>query len=218
MDQVNGDDAPHERIERIASALGTGIILVSAGGEIKWVDEKTKARVDGQLRELTLPIRKWSSPSIDCFVSTVDLEVGGKPIRLCVIQETEERRDSGNELFGAIESIMSDSSWITRTIIDKLKAWRFAKRPPAAADLNSLTEREREILALICDGRSTLEISRTLGVSQNTVRNHIASLYRKIGVNRRSAAIIWARERAITKDDIFAHRTARRIRAGPPDG
>jgi DNA-binding NarL/FixJ family response regulator len=33
-----------------------------------------------------------------------------------------------------------------------------------------------------------------LSLSQNTVRNHIASLYRKIGVNRRSAAIIWARE------------------------
>jgi hypothetical protein len=38
------------------------------------------------------------------------------------------------------------------------------------------------------------------------VRNHVASLYRKIGVNRRSAAIIWARERAITSPDALALR------------
>jgi hypothetical protein len=36
------------------------------------------------------------------------------------------------------------------------------------------------------------------------VRNHVASLYRKIGVNRRSAAIIWARERAITSYEFAA--------------
>ena len=32
-------------------------------------------------------------------------------------------------------------------------------------------------------------------MSRNTVRNHVASLYRKLGVNRRSALIVWARER-----------------------
>jgi hypothetical protein len=36
------------------------------------------------------------------------------------------------------------------------------------------------------------------------VRNHVASLYRKIGVNRRSAAIIWARERALTSYEFAA--------------
>ena len=40
-----------------------------------------------------------------------------------------------------------------------------------------------------------------LGLSENTMRNHVAALYRKIGVNRRTAAIIWARERGITGRD-----------------
>ena len=35
------------------------------------------------------------------------------------------------------------------------------------------------------------------GHSANTVRNHVSRLYAKIGVNRRSAAVIWARERGI---------------------
>jgi DNA-binding CsgD family transcriptional regulator len=34
-----------------------------------------------------------------------------------------------------------------------------------------------------------------MGVSRNTVRNNVARIYGKLGVNRRSAAIIWARER-----------------------
>jgi hypothetical protein len=44
------------------------------------------------------------------------------------------------------------------------------------------------------------------------VRNHIASLYRKIGVNRRSGAILWVRERGITGDALRSRR-----RRHPPD-
>ena len=46
-------------------------------------------------------------------------------------------------------------------------------------------------------GLSLRAISRKLGLSRNTVRNHVARLYAKIGVNRRSAAVIWGRERGM---------------------
>jgi DNA-binding CsgD family transcriptional regulator len=107
---------------------------------------------------------------------------------------------------------MADTSWFTRTIIEKLKALRQTTRPrPRASDLDMLTDREREMLGLICEGRSDAQMGTMLNLSQNTVRNHIASLYRKIGVNRRSAAIIWARERAITAQDALGA-TRRRAR------
>jgi DNA-binding CsgD family transcriptional regulator len=106
---------------------------------------------------------------------------------------------------------MSDTSWFTRTIVEKLKAWRQTKQPAArVSDLELLTDRERQILALICEGRSDADMSRLLGLSQNTVRNHVASLYRKIGVNRRSAAIIWARERAITSEEFTSAKARNR--------
>ncbi|WP_354121986.1 LuxR C-terminal-related transcriptional regulator [Bradyrhizobium sp. LA6.12] len=76
-------------------------------------------------------------------------------------------------------------------------------------DLDFLSEREREVLALICQGKSDIDMSEHLKLSENTVRNHVASLYRKIGVNRRSAAIIWARERGITADALGAKRRSR---------
>jgi DNA-binding CsgD family transcriptional regulator len=85
-----------------------------------------------------------------------------------------------------------------------------ARIAPQTSDLEVLTDRERDVLALICEGHSDAQMGAVLKLSQNTVRNHIASLYRKIGVNRRSAAIIWARERGITPHD--ALETRRRTR------
>jgi hypothetical protein len=52
-------------------------------------------------------------------------------------------------------------------------------------------------------------MSVRLHLSQNTIRNHVASLYRKIGVNRRSAAILWARERGITSEVLMGTRRRR---------
>jgi Bacterial regulatory proteins, luxR family len=42
------------------------------------------------------------------------------------------------------------------------------------------------------------DIAQTLGLSRNTVRNHVAALYRKIGVRNRAALVVWARERGFT--------------------
>ena len=59
-----------------------------------------------------------------------------------------------------------------------------------------LTAREREVLTLVCQGKSDPEIGIELKLARNTVRNHVASLYQKLGVNRRSALIVWAESAA----------------------
>jgi DNA-binding CsgD family transcriptional regulator len=48
--------------------------------------------------------------------------------------------------------------------------------------MHSLTNREREICALIIDGRSPKEIARQLFISYNTTRNHLSNIYKKLGV------------------------------------
>ncbi len=58
----------------------------------------------------------------------------------------------------------------------------------------NLTVRERQILNLICSGLGDDAIARKLGLSRNTVRNHGAALYRKIGIHKRSEAVVWGRE------------------------
>jgi DNA-binding CsgD family transcriptional regulator len=67
-----------------------------------------------------------------------------------------------------------------------------------------LTPREREVLTLVCQGKSDPEIATELKLARNTVRNHVASLYQKLGLNRRSALVVWARERGIGAEGVAA--------------
>ena len=55
-----------------------------------------------------------------------------------------------------------------------------------------LTDRKRKSLTLITQGKSDIEIAQVMNLSINAVKTYIRSAYRKIGVTRRSAAILWA--------------------------
>jgi DNA-binding NarL/FixJ family response regulator len=57
-----------------------------------------------------------------------------------------------------------------------------------------LTEREREILALLAHGRSNAEIADELYISLKTVRNHVSNILNKLQVADRAQAVIRARD------------------------
>jgi DNA-binding NarL/FixJ family response regulator len=62
----------------------------------------------------------------------------------------------------------------------------------AAGGLDSLTRREREVLAEIAKGRSNREIARALTVSEKTVKAHVSSVLAKLGVQDRTQAALLA--------------------------
>src|SRR5262245_58369488 len=57
-----------------------------------------------------------------------------------------------------------------------------------------ISERELQVLKLLADGRSNKEIANDLDVSPNTVKTHVARLFEKLEVRRRTEAILRARE------------------------
>ncbi|WP_308103350.1 response regulator transcription factor [Streptomyces sichuanensis] len=57
---------------------------------------------------------------------------------------------------------------------------------------NALTEREREVLALIADGRSNREIARALVLSEKTVKTHVSNILMKLDLADRTQAALWA--------------------------
>jgi DNA-binding CsgD family transcriptional regulator len=65
--------------------------------------------------------------------------------------------------------------------------------PRAQASLG-ISDREMEVLAQIAAGLSNKEIAGRLHVSPNTVKTHVARLYEKLGANRRTEAVLKARE------------------------
>ena len=61
----------------------------------------------------------------------------------------------------------------------------------------TLTAREHEILALLCEGLSNAQIAQRLAISDKTVRNHLSHLFDKLGVWTRAQAIVFAHERGL---------------------
>ena len=59
----------------------------------------------------------------------------------------------------------------------------------------TLTPREREVLALLSEGLGNADIAERLSLSEKTVRNHLSNLFDKLGVWTRAQAIVFARDR-----------------------
>jgi PAS domain S-box-containing protein len=150
------------------------------------------------VRDFEIPLRTRDGVAIDCLLSTESVVIQDEACILCVVQDITERKRSETDLIAAIEAVMKDTSWFSRTVMEKLAQVRHPGGGSSArGELDDLTPREREVLILICKGHSDADISGILKLSRNTVRNHVATLYGKIGVNRRSAAVVWGRERGV---------------------
>ncbi len=154
------------------------------------------------IRDREVRIRSKEGHVLDCIVSAEPIRLGDEACVLWAMRDISVRKASERELVNAIEAVMKDTSWLSRSIMEKLARIRTPDAEPAGVGLDELTQREREVLALICRGLDDKSIARTLDVTGNTVRNHVARIYAKIGVNRRNAAAAWARARGFDGDSM----------------
>jgi DNA-binding NarL/FixJ family response regulator len=93
---------------------------------------------------------------------------------------------------------MQDTSWFGQKVVEKLASLtRHGPSEATGPKVGDLTPRARDVLELVAQGRSDDEIAKKLGVSRNTIRNHVSAIYRATGVAKRSALIVWARERGL---------------------
>lgn len=84
--------------------------------------------------------------------------------------------------------------WVGRRLFrSEPRTGEFTPNERAQSSLG-ITERERQVLQLLADGRSNKEIAAQLGLSPNTVKTHVARLFEKLRVARRTEAIQLARE------------------------
>jgi PAS domain S-box-containing protein len=161
----------------------------------------------GNLDGQDLKVRKKSHEVIDCVVSADTVTLQDEPCYLLVMMNITERKRSELELVAAIEEVMQDASWFSQTLIEKLanaKSANSLNRPNVS--FTDLTARERDVLGLICEGLADKEIASRLKLAPNTVRNHVATVYSKLGVHSRSAAIVWARERGLFAGELRVKR------------
>jgi DNA-binding NarL/FixJ family response regulator len=103
----------------------------------------------------------------------------------------KERIGRVEQLLDAIERVAAGECVVDRAVVDELLAQRRRADP-----IKDLSPREREILALMAEGRSNQGICRTLWLSPKTVETHIRGAFAKLGItaapedNRRVLAVL----------------------------
>ncbi|GGU88042.1 DNA-binding response regulator [Streptomyces litmocidini] len=100
-------------------------------------------------------------------------------------------------LAGAIRSVHAGHVLLQPEVADALLAQDDS--PGGGTGRGStLTEREREVLGLIADGRSNREIARALVLSEKTVKTHVSNILMKLDLADRTQAALWAVRHGLT--------------------
>jgi DNA-binding NarL/FixJ family response regulator len=109
---------------------------------------------------------------------------------------------SPEELVAAVRTIASGDNVLDPRVAGRVMA-RFARRSPVspATDvLPSLTEREKDVLALLARGLSNTELAARLDVTEATAKTHVSHVLTKLGVRDRVQAVIYAYESGFVDD------------------
>jgi DNA-binding NarL/FixJ family response regulator len=105
-------------------------------------------------------------------------------------------KDSRAELLvEAVRAVAAGGAWLDPRVLPRVLA--SARRTPpasgsAAAALEQLTPRERQVLGLLCRGGSNAEIAAAIGTAERTVKSHVSAILAKLGARDRAAAIVTA--------------------------
>jgi len=107
---------------------------------------------------------------------------------------------SPESLIAAVRATARGGSWIDPVLLpDLLDQYRRVVIPQQRAErlVEELTPREHDVLVLIASAASNGEIAEQLCVGESTVKSHISSIFMKLGVRDRAAAIVYAFDRGI---------------------
>ena len=102
----------------------------------------------------------------------------------------------GEELIRSARTVAAGDAWLDPAVTERVLATYRTSAPTrddgAAARIEELTPRERDVLRLIGRGASNTEIAESLFVSEATVKSHIGHIFTKLDLRDRAAAIVFA--------------------------
>jgi RNA polymerase sigma factor (sigma-70 family) len=104
------------------------------------------------------------------------------------------KEDAEKELFAAIENIRRGKIYISPSLVDRsMQNWAYMRRGIIDAQAaESLTVRQREILKLIAEGKSSKQIGDLLNISARTVEQHRANVMNKLNVRKTAELVLYA--------------------------
>ena len=106
---------------------------------------------------------------------------------------------AGSELIDTIYRVMNGEVVIHPRVASRLV--RELTRTDRKKDTVRLTKRERDVLTCLVKGHSNKEMADSMFISEKTVKNHLTSIFRKLGVKDRTQAAVYALKNNIVADD-----------------
>lgn len=127
------------------------------------------------------------------------------------------RKESPAEtIVSAIEKVHAGQLWADRAAVSRMIGELSRQRSSQEADpdqarIKSLTAKEREIVAIAAEhpGASAKLLAPMLNISQHTLRNHLTSIYEKLGVRNHTAMYAFAQKHGLTSDSLAPRRPLR---------
>ena len=106
---------------------------------------------------------------------------------------------AGSELVDTIHKVMQGEIVIHPRVANRLVK-ELARSDHKKEDVR-LTKREKDVLVLLVKGNSNKEMADAMFISEKTVKNHLTSIFRKLGVKDRTQAAVYALKNHIVADD-----------------
>ena len=109
---------------------------------------------------------------------------------------------TAEDLIAGVTAVAGGGAWFDPTVAPRvLAAYRRVVAPAqrSAQRIEALTEREHDVLRLLSRGANNAEIAGTLHVGEATVKTHVGSIFMKLGVRDRAAAIVYAFDHGVVE-------------------
>ncbi|MBV8942272.1 MAG: response regulator transcription factor, partial [Solirubrobacterales bacterium] len=109
---------------------------------------------------------------------------------------------SAEDLIAAVRAVAGGAAWFDPAVAPRILEHYRRQIAPAsrqAARLALLSEREREVLRMMARGATNGEIAAALYLAEATVKTHIGSIFGKLGVRDRAAAIVFAYDHGVVR-------------------
>jgi DNA-binding NarL/FixJ family response regulator len=108
---------------------------------------------------------------------------------------------SPEEFLDGIEAVRAGHVAVGRNLVPQTLARLVGNNDGGAQAQRLLSAAERAILAMIGHGESIHKIAAARGITEKTVRNHLANIYRKLQLRNRSEAVLWAARQELTSQE-----------------
>jgi DNA-binding NarL/FixJ family response regulator len=137
---------------------------------------------------------------------TADLESHYCAVRLGAMGLVLKERPA-DVLVKAIEKVHAGEVWLDRSAVARVlrglsAASEDSSRDSDGARIANLTERERDVIAVIGEGLKNRQIAERLFISETTVRHHLSSIFDKLGVSDRFELLVYAYRHKLAKPPI----------------